>query len=426
MRYQDVFATPFDLIATLPFIALVPYMVGRSFRGLGLSERFYVIVTAGGWAWLTYAYASDTILYWLGTPPLDVVGHHNWSLYIAKQIGLGNWTAVRSHSNFGNDLYQVYVGFIYAFTGLSVRFVIMLNAFIAFCASLALFSGFRRIYPAGSPAPLWGILVIFFPSVVFWTTANSKEALMYWSICQVVVFVLGQDGRRAVLPGPLTITAMAVGLLLRPHVMGCWLAAVFAVAVIKFRKLAYVALLAPCLFVAGIGAERLTGMDVESVDSVVAYGQAMNATLQRDKTQGSNIGYAGGGPVLFVSGLVSIFFRPFPWQIDSLRIALNCLEAWCLTLAITWGWMRAGGHRLEILKLPPVLVSLLVCMGFAVFLTFVSNVGLMVRQKIQIVPALLALSLLPAFHCSWSRESQRLLKRATVPHTASRAPLPSL
>jgi hypothetical protein len=123
---------------------------------------------------------------------------------------------------------------------------------------------------------------------------------------------------------------------------------------------------------------------------------------------GSAIEYETSGPIFFVSGFVSLFFRPFPWQLGSLRMVLAFLDTW-VTTALLLGsiiWMIKPEGRYS-LKLPEVQVAILASILFCIFFSYLPNEGLMVRQRVQAVPALLTLVVLPRWQ---RRDFQRRLQ----------------
>jgi hypothetical protein len=123
---------------------------------------------------------------------------------------------------------------------------------------------------------------------------------------------------------------------------------------------------------------------------------------------GSAIEYETSGPIFFVSGFVSLFFRPFPWQLGSLRMVLAFLDTW-VTTALLLGsiiWMIKPEGRPS-LKLPEVQVAILASILFCIFFSYLPNEGLMVRQRVQAVPALLTLVVLPRWQ---RRDFQRRLQ----------------
>ena len=120
---------------------------------------------------------------------------------------------------------------------------------------------------------------------------------------------------------------------------------------------------------------------------------------------GSNIEYGAGGPIFFVSGFVSLFFRPFPWQLGSLRMILALVDTWTTTILLLGSiiWMIKPEGRSS-LKLSEVQVAILAAILFCIFFSYLPNEGLIVRQRVQAVPALLALVVLPR----WQRKDVQL------------------
>jgi hypothetical protein len=74
-------------------------------------------------------------------------------------------------------------------------------------------------------------------------------------------------------------------------------------------------------------------------------------------------------------------------------------------------WIRMKGfERLSMLKMPEIRVALVACVLFCIFLSFLPNDGLMVRQRVQVVPALLALLVLPYLKRDVGRQRVRIEK----------------
>jgi hypothetical protein len=409
MKLSQIELTTPDVVLMAPFFLLVPFLVNRYFRGLRFSWEYRLTIVVGGWAWLMFSYASISFMYWIGTPPYDQIVHHGYAQIIAKKIQIGQWNYVWEHLGYGNKLYQVFTGTIMYYTGTTVYFVLMLNAFFAFWGNLVLVSHFRRLYPYGSQTPIWAIALMFFPSVVFWTTGNSKEALMYWAICNVFTFFFRQEPLRAFQLQPLPAIGLAVGVGFRPHAMACWLGSALLVSMLqRGRKIS--ALLVVIFFaLAMVGTQKQSGV-TPTVSDAYQYAEDLSVMMQKDKTQGSTIDYGEEPPPFLISGLVSIFFRPFPWKIRNARTAMNAVETWVLTLAIFASWVMARHRFREIIRQPEIRLSLLVVLAFGAFVSFLPNEGLIVRQKVQIIPALLTLAVLPMFQLASYKRSVLLSK----------------
>ena len=146
------------------------------------------------------------------------------------------------------------------------------------------------------------------------------------------------------------------------------------------------------------GLERTVGIELSSPTSAVEKLAAQQKGQLEAGAGGSKIGYGSEGAIFFLSGFTSIFFRPFPWEIRSLRVLISSAETWAVTILLIYGWLRLTPFERKLaLKTPAIQAAILVCMVFSVFFTYLPNEGLMVRQRVQMIPALLVLSFFPLF-----------------------------
>ena len=94
-------------------------------------------------------------------------------------------------------------------------------------------------------------------------------------------------------------------------------------------------------------------------------------------------------------------------EVGSLRMILAMLETYVTTASLLGSlvWMIKPEGRYA-LKLSEIQVAILATLVFCVFFSYLPNEGLIVRQRVQAMPALLALVVLPR----WQRKDflQRL------------------
>ncbi len=152
---------------------------------------------------------------------------------MAEHMRAGKWNLVWDHMVVGNSMYQCYVGLIMFLTGSTDTFVTAANGWFGFWGGLVLIRHFHRVFPYARKDSPWLLLVIFCPSVIYWTTMNVKEALMYWSICQVFANSAPRQGSSFLIGIPMVLVGITVGSLLRPHIIIPWVAAVMAVGLFQ-------------------------------------------------------------------------------------------------------------------------------------------------------------------------------------------------
>lgn len=383
------------LLATL--IVLVPVMVEIYLKRQYFSTTVQFQVVLGGLVWLVFSlFAQDFSKDALDVEMYDALGHEAWAAIILRDMVSGNWDAVWDYFRVGNHAYHCWVAFV-MWLGGSAYSATMINGFLCFWGGLILARSFTAVCPRWQSSRSWLLLAVFFPSVVFWGTMNLKEGFMYWSICVVLSAAFRDPNEVFFLKSPLVLIALAVGALLRPHVMMGWAVAVAAATILQSgrRGWAFMILLAlPILF---FSVRYQTGMGL-STESAMDLIESQFENLNKIGYQGSHIAYYGGKPIFFVSGFVSAFLRPFPWMISSLRVLVSSIETWSMTLILLIVWVKYGPSYGRIaLQLPAVRASILAVIWLCMLLTYFPNEGLVVRQRVQMIPGLLTLAIVPLF-----------------------------
>lgn len=397
-----------DALFLMLLTATVPILASHYLRAPAFSNDFRGWVILGGLLWMAYAVFSDVLSgELLDVWKADAWAHAYWGGVMADNMRAGKWDLVWDYMSVGNSMYQCYVGFVMYVTGTTDTFVTATNGWFGFWGGLILIRHFDRVFPFSRKSSPWLLLIIFCPSVIYWTTMNVKEALMYWSICQVFANSAPRPGSSFLVGIPMTLLGITVGSLLRPHIMIPWVVAVMAVGLFQKGQRFY-AVLALLLLPLVMHTFQTRWAMEYSVEGPLTLAKQQAHTLG-DVTGGSNIKYGGGaGPIFFVSGFVALFFRPFPWQVGSLRMVLALFDTY-VTTALLLGslfWMIKPEGRYSS-KLPEIQVAILAAIVFCVFFSYLPNEGLIVRQRVQAVPALLALVVLPR----WQRKDfQRRLR----------------
>ncbi|MFH1117962.1 MAG: hypothetical protein V1792_28915 [Pseudomonadota bacterium] len=408
-------------IADIPLIFLVataiPILVERSLDRQTFSTNLRHKIILGGWIWLAYAVCHEMISGTLfGIWTTDEIVHNMRAGDVMKLIDEGKWDQVWAFAEPGTNAWQLYLALLYSFTGVSNTGSTIINMFFAFWGGLILVREFVKILPS-IPPRTWPLVVVFFPSVIYWCTWNLKEGFMYWAVCLVIS---GVGVKKPTLGDILRVgTGVMVGGLLRPHIIIGWFLAVIGVNLLR-RGRAPLALLSMIVLPLAVTAiSSVAKIETPSVENALdrAYGQAK---ILSERSGGSTIHYEEGRPILFVSGFASLFFRPYPWRVRHLGLLLSCLETWSMTLLMLWVWLsmppRKWGH---FFKMPHVKLALLACVYFSLFFTFLANEGLLARQRVQAVPALLILSMIPILYIRAAKTVEKGLRMRSALRSAA-------
>lgn len=383
-----------DSILCIPLILSVPFLVRYYFPQPKFSTKFAALVTVGGLVWLLYGLFSEALSELiLGLVPEDADGHERSARVLAKFMSLDSWDLVWQYIQVGNPLYQAFTGLVYFLTGATRNFMNVSNGWLGFWGGLALASQLGTAAVEGKNRSIWLLAIIFCPSAIFWTTANLKEGFMYWSICMTISGALGDKQFGGSARSLLAVSGIIVGGLLRPQMMVAWLCAILITNLMRAKKIGYSLIIILMLIVSTIGLQNK--MNVESPEELLEI-QEKTSKAMLTANRSSDIDFRDGQPIYFVTGFVSIFFRPFPTEAKNLRVLLSFLETWGTTLliCISWFTMKREQRRVAI-RTPEVQAALIAIVIFSFLLTGVPNEGLLVRQRLQAMPALIILAVWP-------------------------------
>ena len=369
-----------------------------------------MVIMFGGMLWVALSCGHESMHWVIGTADSDAVKFESWWYpMLVKYMESGNHKdLVGKLLTPGRFFYVTYQAILYYYTGITVISILAINAFMAFWGGLTLT---RLIYSFSALQPprrdVLPLFIIFTPSVVFWSSANLKEALMYWSICQVLNFMMpARTSNGENINFGLFALGAFLGSLLRPHLIIIWL---FGVLIIKmfqprFWKYLIVIILLSLLVIPQIDKRFGLGKLVKHpIASVVAYKESAEwkyrQFVMRAKMRpsiGSTFTYGGGRPIPILHGAINSLFRPFLWQVRNLRSMLTGLEIWTISLCIMFLWMRMTAIEWRsILRNPLIKLAILVCIPFFLFFSYTPNEGWIARQRVQMFPALLIMLSIP-------------------------------
>jgi hypothetical protein len=398
---------------------LVVLLVNHYLRRRFFSKNFRITAIAGGWFWLLYScFGEEVSEFVLGIAPSDAPIHGRMAGDLIRLMERGEWEGIWSGFGPGNHAYHVYLALTSFIFGATEVTWIAINGLVAFWGGLMLVRHLGIMFPAGKRRNLALLFILFCPSVVFWSSTNLKEGLMYWSICCVFSSTFPTKVGSRMFTGPLMIVGSIVGGLMRPHIMTGWVTAVVSVNFLRRGQIGYAVVLVFAIPLLLIATQQLTGAALE-VDSAMEKVESQYKLMSQIKG-GSDIEYGNEGPIPVASGLVSIFFRPLPWEIRSIRFVFAIIETWTITLLAIGVWLKMHKEeRRDIFRFPEIQAALIALAWGAFLLSYFPNTGLLMRQRVQMVPALLILTFTPILYRAWMKERLRRPQRLTRPDFAS-------
>jgi Dolichyl-phosphate-mannose-protein mannosyltransferase len=243
-------------------------------------------------------------------------------------------------------------------------------------------------------------MVCIFPSMLIWSAQTIKEpVVILLELCALYGYV---RMRRGFQPKHVLLCGAAV-LLLVPFrfyaaylLLGATLLS-FVPALMKGRRVAspmiVIAVLVPVIYFTGQLAQHQAGIekfDLDQIQKTNAYGASSTSS---GVDTGQDVRTASGLTLHTAIGAAHLLLAPFPWQMGgSIRMLLTLPEL------VYWWWLVfAGlipGVRAAVkYRFGDVLPMLVLIIGFGLLYSVMFyNVGLIFRQRAQLLPYLLILA----------------------------------
>ncbi len=343
-----------------------------------------------------------------------VYGSGDYGLYsqhgaaIAHQWRALHFTAsVPSLTGFSTqDNFVSYVaGGVYTVTGVSLLGATLFFSWLSFWGQYLCYRAFRTALPDGDRAR-YGRLIFLFPSVLFWTAPIGKDAIIFfglgiafWGVARVMTRARGGYAALAL--------ALAVVMAVRPNIALTVFVALVPAFIVGRRparrggaasKVVGIAVLLVIGSLLVPRAEHFLGVKDLSLTSV-------NNRLKRVASDTSNAGSQNFGatasstntptviddPARVPIDIVTVMFRPFPWEAPTTVTLAAALESLFL-LGLTASSLRRLLALLGRLgRLPYAAYCLFFVVVFIATFASVGNFGILARERVQALPAFFVL-----------------------------------
>jgi hypothetical protein len=285
----------------------------------------------------------------------------------------------------------------------------LITAFLVF--GIFAFFGAYLWYRAGTEGvptlnrKYYAALMFFAPSLAFWPSSVSKEAVM------LPALGLAALGTVKVLNGYLLqglCIAVPGGWLLwvvRPHLLA--FATVAAAGALFVRRgsgakhqraslgrpLGLLVLVLLGVFAVNQAAEflgmedfSLTSIEQELADQSANTSQGGSKFKTADETGQVNI-----TPLSVPQGAVTVLLRPFPWEVENSSQIFACLESAAFAWFVVWRFSSIVASIRQLRASPYIFFCWVMLAFYAVAFSSFGNMGLLVRQRSLILPAFFVL-----------------------------------
>jgi hypothetical protein len=295
----------------------------------------------------------------------------------------------------GTRFLEVITGFLYAPYTPNIIGGFIIFAMVSLLGQILFYAAFRKAIPRGR-LKLYAALVFFTPSLVFWPASIGKDAVMVLFIGLAAYAAAGLMNGYEFKWIPLLALGVAGCVAIRPH-MGALVVVALGGAMLlvkrprltaaRVRRLTMIALAAGAVFaVVTLSADDI-GINVEELEL-----EPYLDELQRRTNQGGSA--VEGEPILSISdlpqGTLRVLFRPLVFEAFNPLSIASGIEGTALLLLIVWKLPRMVRNLGLLRRHPYLMFSALYVAGFVVVFSPILNLGILARQRTQMLPLLLA------------------------------------
>ncbi len=336
----------------------------------------------------------------------DSIAYDAWGELLSRRYRALEFSADPQSSIPGTGFIRVLTGAIYALIGADVFIGFLVYSTFGFIGSYLLYLAFLSAVDTGHHVR-YALMLFLWPSVVFWPSSIGKEA---WMLLGLGLAAFG--AARIIDRKPGGYLAFVAGLgamyLARPHIAILVLAAAAVGIVVSalFRsgdsvksfgfvsKLTTVALLV--ILGALLAPSVASFLDVEDVGGS-GFNEALEQTQERT---GEDAGSAFGGapiesPLDYPWALVTVLFRPFPWEAGNFQSIISAVEGVVLIGLLLFSLRRLRRIPIESIQRPYAAFAVAYVFMFCYVFAFVANFGILARQRSQLLPFVFVLAALP-------------------------------
>ena len=378
--------------------------------GAGITMR---LAAAGAFVWLGFFVFGVSA---------DAFHYSNNGVVLASHFPAAGWAVFQPPWTSSNLIMNI-CGIITLVTGDAMPALMVLFSFAALWGAYFFYRAFCIAFPHGDRG-LYGLLIVLLPSLAYWSSAIGKDALEQlfiglsaYGFARLVTKLSGS----AILVCGIGITGAA---LVRPHIGALLAVSMLGPFTFGRAKSGWMTTSVKILLIPLLAGGTLI-MISQARSFVGVEGSDFQSNVNRLKLEGEYTNLGGStfnqGESLPRRMLQGPFlpFRPFPWEVHNAMAAVAALEG-LLLIFFAWRRRRSVKALVRRWREPYVLFILMFIVEFSlIFSAGTSNFGILVRERIMMVPIFLMLfCAIPQYSQPAARVSivnrDLLLRRAVV------------
>ena len=330
----------------------------------------------------------------------DTNRYYNAGRRLSQTIAEGELPAEATAT--GTPFMEFLAGLLMTVTGENRLLANLVFSLLAFVGMYLMVKAFQLAVPDGDQRR-YAALILLVPTMLFWTSTLGKEAWL------VLALGLAANGAARVLRrarGGYLLVALGVAgaYVIRPHIAALIAAAIAGAYVLRHRDPEVrrgTAAWVLGLLLVGVGAgavmttygDELADDHGDHVQQAEQIADRATAGTAQGESQFENRPVTN--PFDFLHAAVTVPFRPFPHEAHNLQAQLAGLEGLALLVLTLASLPRIASLRRRLLRQPYTALATTYTVGFIIAFSYIANFGLLMRQRVQLLPFLFVLLCLP-------------------------------
>jgi hypothetical protein len=387
------------LIGAVLFLGSLPILAREARReGDPRLFRFLVLALLAKFAWTLVRYYVTFHVYGAA----DAVRYFRDGSQIADQLRAGTYHAdIGSLS--GSDFISFSTGVVFWIVGTTKLGGFLVFSWLAYWGLFFFYRAFTLGVPEGRTRS-YARLLFFLPSIAYWPASLGKDSWM--------VFALGiaAFGAARVLAGAPVRGMVMAGLgmwltaFVRPYVGGMLILALFGAYLIQRRERT-TRVLAPIVRIVGIVLIGVLAvvLVVRSASFLKVSEISPSAATSELETVSTRSAHGGSevtptivrSPTQIPVAMVTVLFRPLLFEAHNAQALAAALESTFLLVLSLFRLRSIVSGLKKVRRQPYVALSIAYLLMFVVAFASFPNLGLLSRQRVQVLPFYLVLLCLP-------------------------------
>ena len=345
----------------------------------------------------------------------DAQGYNGAGRIIAASLRDGYFPAELGGGGEGTQALNLITGLVYTVIGPTRLGGFFVFSWFAFLGLFLFYLAYRLAFPQGK-YHRYAKLLFFLPTLVVWPSSIGKEAWLMLGLglsvygaariftrCQGGFVILGLGLAAVIVVRPhmavLVFLGLALGYLLRPsrgrH-------AIASRVVAGGKALGVVTLAVAGFFVVGAFQEYF---DLQNLDRT-AVNELLESTSDRSASGGSAYEPLNvvDNPLTFPLAVVTVLFRPFPFEAHNAQALASSLEGALLLGLFVMAASRVVVGLRRSWRSPYIALCVTYSLLFIVAFSAMGNFGILARQRSLVYPFVIVLLTLPLGRKSATQE----------------------